>query len=171
MIRISRNTDLISIHDFIFEVIIVIGIGNSSAISTSKIMKITAIKKNRDENGSRAEFFGSNPHSNGDLFSRSSFIFFEISVVKTIIAADNRIARVAVVVIINIIYLAFANFLIGSQVYCFVLDKYCFIFLISRLKCIGIVKRHLRNVNIKQLLQTQSGGLRRSVGLFVAVDK
>jgi hypothetical protein len=31
-------------------------------------VKITTIKKNRDENGSRAEFFGSNPHSNGDLF-------------------------------------------------------------------------------------------------------
>jgi hypothetical protein len=36
----------------------VIGIGNSSAISTSKIVNITAIKKNRDEKGSRAEFFG-----------------------------------------------------------------------------------------------------------------
>jgi alcohol dehydrogenase class IV len=33
-----------------FDVNIVIGIGNNSAISTSKIMKITAIKKNRDEN-------------------------------------------------------------------------------------------------------------------------
>jgi hypothetical protein len=39
------------------DVNIVIGIGKSSAISTSKIMKITAIKKNRDEKGSRAEFF------------------------------------------------------------------------------------------------------------------
>jgi hypothetical protein len=37
MIRISRNTDLMIIHDLIFDVIIVIGIGNSSAISTSKI--------------------------------------------------------------------------------------------------------------------------------------
>jgi hypothetical protein len=36
---------------------IVIGMGNSSAISTPKIMKITAIKKNRDENGSRAVFW------------------------------------------------------------------------------------------------------------------
>lgn len=64
--------DLISIHDFMFDVVIVIGIGSSSAISTSKIMKMTAIRKNRDENGSRAEFLGSNPHSKGDLFSRSS---------------------------------------------------------------------------------------------------
>jgi len=80
-------------------------------------MKITAIKKNRDENGSRAEFLGSKPHSNGDLFSRSSFIFFEIKVVRIITAADNKMASVAVAVIINIIYLAFTNFLIGSQVY------------------------------------------------------
>ena len=43
-------------------------------------MKITTITKNRDEKGSRAEFIGSNPHSKGDLFSRSSLIFFEISV-------------------------------------------------------------------------------------------
>ena len=51
MIRNSRNIDLMIIHDLIFDVSIVIGIGNSSAISTSKIMKITAIKKNRDEKG------------------------------------------------------------------------------------------------------------------------
>jgi hypothetical protein len=84
-----------------FDVSIVIGIGNSSAISTSKIMKITAIKKNRDEKGSCAEFFGSNPHSNGDLFSRSSLIFFQISVASTIIADDNRMAIIAVVIIIS----------------------------------------------------------------------
>ena len=46
------------IHDLILDVIMVIGIGSSSAISTSKIIKITAIRKNRDENGSRAEFLG-----------------------------------------------------------------------------------------------------------------
>jgi alcohol dehydrogenase class IV len=64
------------IHNFMFDVNIVIGIGNSSAISTSKIIKITAVKKNRDEKGNSAEFFGSNPHSNGDLFSRSLLIIF-----------------------------------------------------------------------------------------------
>jgi hypothetical protein len=57
MIRINRNTDLIIIHDLILDVNMLMGIGNSSACSTSKIMKITAIKKNRDEKGSRAEFF------------------------------------------------------------------------------------------------------------------
>jgi hypothetical protein len=39
------------------------GIGISRAISTSKIRKITASKKNRKENGVRAEWLGSNPHS------------------------------------------------------------------------------------------------------------
>lgn len=32
-------------------------------------------RKNRDVKGSRAEFFGSNTNSNGDLLSRSSFFF------------------------------------------------------------------------------------------------
>lgn len=100
-----------------FDVNMVIGIGSRSAISTSKIMKITAIKKNRDEKGSRAEFFGSNPHSNGDLFSRSSLIFFEIKVARIIMADDNKMVSVAIVIIIVIIYLVFTNFLIGSQVY------------------------------------------------------
>lgn len=117
MIRINRNRDLTIIHDLMFDEEIIIGIGNSSAISTSKIMKITAIRKNRDENGRRAEFFGSNPHSNGDLFSRSSLSFFEINVANNIMADDNRIVITAAVTIIIIIYLVFTNFLIGSQVY------------------------------------------------------
>jgi hypothetical protein len=119
MIRIARDTVLISIQDLTFDVNMVIGIDSRSAISTSKIMKITAIRKNRVENGGRAEFFGTNPHSNGDLFSRSSLIFFEINVVRIIMAADRRMVSVAVVVaiIIIIIYLVFTNFLIGSQVY------------------------------------------------------
>ena len=47
-------------------------IGNRRAISTSKIRKTTAIRKNPNENGNCAELFGSNPHSNGEDFSRSS---------------------------------------------------------------------------------------------------
>jgi len=46
------------------------GIGKIKVISTSKIKKITAIRKNRRENGVREEDLGSNPHSNGDGFSR-----------------------------------------------------------------------------------------------------
>ena len=51
-----------------FDVNIVIGIGSSSAISVSKILKIIAIKKNRDEKGSSAEFFESNASSNTSLW-------------------------------------------------------------------------------------------------------
>jgi hypothetical protein len=38
-------------------------------------------------------------------------------VVRIIIANDNGMDSVTVIVIINIIYLVFTNFLIGSQVY------------------------------------------------------
>lgn len=47
------------------------GAGSRSTISMSNTRKITARRKNRNENGVRAEFFGSNPHSNGESFSRS----------------------------------------------------------------------------------------------------
>jgi len=41
-------------------------------ISTSKIRKITAIRKNRREKGRRDGKAGSNPHSKEDVFSRVS---------------------------------------------------------------------------------------------------
>jgi len=83
---------------------------------------------------------------------------------------DSMMVIVAVVmIIIIIIYLVFTNFLIGSQVYFFLLDKYYFIFLISRLRCIGIVRLRLRNVNIMLLLQIRSGDLMKSVVLCVVV--
>ena len=53
-------------------------IGKRSAISTSKIRKITAIRKNRNENGNRAELFGSNPHSKSEDFSRSPINFLHM---------------------------------------------------------------------------------------------
>lgn len=37
----------------------------------SNTMKMILSRKNRIENGIRALFLGSNPHSNGDVFSRS----------------------------------------------------------------------------------------------------
>lgn len=48
-----------------------IGRGIMITISMSKIRKMTASKKNRRENGSRALEEGLNPHSNGDVSSRS----------------------------------------------------------------------------------------------------
>lgn len=47
------------------------GIGINKTISISNTMKITARRKKRVENGMRADLIGSNPHSNGDDFSRS----------------------------------------------------------------------------------------------------
>jgi hypothetical protein len=47
------------------------GMGRSKTISTSNTIKIIASRKNRMENGIRAVFFGSNPHSKADDFSRS----------------------------------------------------------------------------------------------------
>lgn len=47
------------------------GRGIRRTISMSNTIKIRASRKNRRENGIRAVFFGSNPHSNGDDFSRS----------------------------------------------------------------------------------------------------
>lgn len=45
--------------------------GIMRVISTSKIKKITAIKKNCMEKGARENNWGLNPHSKGDSFSRS----------------------------------------------------------------------------------------------------
>lgn len=47
------------------------GRGSSKASSISKTRKRTARRKNRIENGRRALFLGSKPHSNGEAFSRS----------------------------------------------------------------------------------------------------
>ena len=79
-------------------------IGNSKVISTSKIKKITAIKKKWREKGSRAEDLGSNPHSKGDLFSRSIKVFFEIKFTMIIIIMLIIIIRIAINVIIFNIY-------------------------------------------------------------------
>jgi hypothetical protein len=86
------------------------------------------IKKNRDEKGSRAEFFGSNPHSNGDLFSRSSLIFFEINVANIIMTDDKIMVIVAAVIVIIIIYLVLHKFLDWKSVYFLVLDKFIYPF-------------------------------------------
>lgn len=78
--------------------------GKRRVISTSKIKKITAIRKNWRENGIRADDLGSNPHSNGDLFSRSANVFFEIIDANTIIIEQIVIMIIARAEIIIIIY-------------------------------------------------------------------
>lgn len=60
------------------------GIGSSKVISTSKIKKITAIRKNCREKGVRDVFFGSNPHSKGERFSRSGWGVIDVIKGKSI---------------------------------------------------------------------------------------
>lgn len=60
----------------ILDIIIINGIIITN--STSKIRKITAIIKKCLENGIREDSNGSNPHSNGDIFSRSIIDLYEI---------------------------------------------------------------------------------------------
>jgi hypothetical protein len=86
-------------------IFIVIIIGNIKAISTSKIKKINAIKKNCNEKGNRDELNGSNPHSKGEFFSRSKIIFFEI--IDEIIITIKEINSVVIIIInsIKIIYI------------------------------------------------------------------
>jgi hypothetical protein len=63
-----------------------IGKGSKMAISTSKIRKMIAIMKNRREKGIRDVENGENPHSKGEVFSRSKLVFFPKRVAVMIIA-------------------------------------------------------------------------------------
>lgn len=88
--------------------------GRIKVISTSKIRKMTAIKKNWREKGIRAEDFGSNPHSKGELFSRSENVFFDKIVAIIIITIAINKVIVAIVTDRNIIYASNLDLLIGS---------------------------------------------------------
>lgn len=58
----------------------------------SKTKKITARRKNRIENGRRALFLGSNPHSKGEDFSRFRAERAARRVVRRIIKVEKRSA-------------------------------------------------------------------------------
>lgn len=82
-----------------FKVII---IGRIKAISTSKIKKIIAIKKNRIEKGRREEDKGLKPHSNGESFSCSIKDFF----------LNNEDSTITIIEMENIINLIISKFII-----------------------------------------------------------
>lgn len=69
--RIIKNKISVKIGVEEVRQFIIYGEGSRRTISISNTKKITARRKNRVEKGSRALFFGSNPHSKGLLFSRS----------------------------------------------------------------------------------------------------
>jgi hypothetical protein len=73
--------------------------GRMRVISTSKIKKIIVIRKNCSEKGTRDEHAGSNPHSNGEGFSRSLNSFFpikEFKIINKIGTADRAIERIKI---------------------------------------------------------------------------
>lgn len=76
--------------------------GNNKTISTSKIKKIIANKKNRKEKGKRADLIGSNPHSNGELFSRSLTVRFASTHPNPITTEDKIIATTPLNNLLNI---------------------------------------------------------------------
>jgi hypothetical protein len=98
-----------------FEIFIIKIIGIRRVISTSKIKKITAIKKNCRENGKRADDLGSNPHSKGEFFSRSEWVFLEIRVASIITIKEINRRILEIVMVIIIIYTNLLDLLIGSQ--------------------------------------------------------
>lgn len=63
------------------------GMGSRRAISMSKTRKIKARRKKRRENGIRACFLGSNPHSKGEVLSRLGAVRLDkIRAVMSVIA-------------------------------------------------------------------------------------
>lgn len=77
--------DEIKNHLFKLLTVKIIIIGMRIAISTSKIKKIIVIKKKWIEKTIRGLEWGSNPHSNGEIFSISFIDFlFKINEIKII---------------------------------------------------------------------------------------
>ena len=103
MIKIRVNRVMLMRSIDIFVIIDKMGIGINSTISISNTIKMIANKKNRIENGIRALWLGSNPHSKGDDFSR--FEVDRIAVIQAIKRTkDGRIIAIVVEVSSIIIY-------------------------------------------------------------------
>lgn len=82
--------------------------GIRSVISISKIKKIRLIRKNWILNGKWLVEIGSNPHSNGDIFSWSIKDFFEINIFKNmrkeeIIKRINMVRSIIIIIYIKLI--------------------------------------------------------------------
>ena len=77
--------------------------GNIKTNSTSKIIKIIEIKKNRKVKGNRALNLGLNPHSNGLIFSIIKIFFFlnNLPATKTTVDKINEIKKTNIKYIIN----------------------------------------------------------------------
>lgn len=103
--KINEKNDLIPIIN---------GMGKRIVISTSKMRKITAIRKNCIENGVREKYNGLNPHSNDDGFSRSLKDLDEIREFNQIMANEIISAKQKR---ITITFFLKKNFKVGSFMY------------------------------------------------------
>lgn len=103
--RINKKKNLILVQIIKFVILNKGIIGKINAISTSKIKKITVIKKKWRENGIRAEDLGSNPHSNGEHFSRSIKDFFDRIIEIDIKILEINISKIVTENIKIIIYI------------------------------------------------------------------
>lgn len=90
IIVVIRDCDVFTIKDSM-------GVGISKTISISNTIKIIANMKNRNENGTRALFFGSKPHSNGDVFSRSDSVRLFSVLARINKSAEINIAMIDVI--------------------------------------------------------------------------
>lgn len=79
--------------------------GRIKVISTSKIKKIMAIKKNCNEKGTREEDFWSNPHSKEESFSRSNKDFFDKMLHAIIIILEIIVITISINIMFIINYL------------------------------------------------------------------
>lgn len=111
------NVNIINIHKVEGIILIIKGRGKRIAISTSKIKNTIVIIKNRKENGIRVEENGSNPHSNGEVFSRSVKVFFLITEAIAITMVARAIVTEIKMKSMEIIFFKELNFLIGSEAY------------------------------------------------------
>lgn len=81
-----KINEIVKMNQFIIlQNFMIVIIGIIKVISMSKIKKIIKIKKKCKENERRGVLCGSNPHSNGDNFSSSLFLFLERNNAKIII--------------------------------------------------------------------------------------
>lgn len=93
--------------------------GRRRVISTSKIRKIIAMRKNRREKGRRDDDFWSNPHSNGDNFSRSVKDFLEIMMQSII----SKLAISIIMIKDNIMFII--NYINNCLINLFLINKIC----------------------------------------------
>jgi hypothetical protein len=93
-------------------------------ISISKIRNKIVIEKKWREKGIRGEYFGLKPHSNGDVFSRFKFNFFEITILRVSIRDGIIIIRMVIMIRKKIIYINLIKFFEWKSNIFFILYKY-----------------------------------------------